>query len=292
NLCADLENIGMVTDAVWSDVNKDGWLDLVIAGEWMPVTVLLNKKGQLTNVTEELGLSEFTGLWISLKMADINNDGLDDILVGNLGENSKLPASKKFPLVMYLGDFDNNTYPEQILSSEKNGLYYPFLGKDELQKVVPGVIRKRYPDYKMFAGQTVEEIFEGQLRKSKKLAAATLSSMVFVNRNGKYQPIDLPGEIQWAPVYCWFTGDLNQNGLSDILAGGNLKNVPPYEGSYDAGYGTLLEGKGNRVFTAMTMLKSGIDIKGQVRDIKSIRMAKGRRVLAVALNNDKIKFFE
>ncbi len=292
NICPELERIGMVTDAVWTDINKDGWMDLIVAGEWMPVTIFLNEKGHLKNSTKKMGLDELTGLWNSLKVADINGDGQEDILLGNWGENSKLHASKKYPLIMYEGDIDNNSYLEQILATEKNGQYYSFLGKDELQRILPGVIRKKYPHYKSFAGQTVEEVFAGKLTNTKKLSAATLSTMVLVYRNGKYEPLHLPAAIQWAPVFSWLTGDFNNDGFCDIIAGGNFKNVQPYEGSYDAGYGTLLLGNGNLTFIVLNMFQSGINIKGEIRDIKTIKMAGGKIMFAVATNNGKIHFIQ
>ncbi|MEO5999705.1 MAG: VCBS repeat-containing protein, partial [Chitinophagaceae bacterium] len=286
----ELENIGMVTDATWTDINKDGWMDLVVVGEWMPVSIFVNEKGQLRNRTKEFGLDELTGLWTSVKVSDINKDGQQDLLLGNWGENSKWHASKQYPLIMYEGDLDENFYPEQLLATEKNGCYYSFLGKDELQKVLPGVIRKKYPDYKSFAGQTIDEIFGAKLASLKKMSAATLSSMVLVYNNGKFEPINLPSEIQWSPVFSWITGDFNEDSFPDILAAGNFHNVLPYEGAYDASYGTLLLGNTSRNFTAASMLQSGIDIKGEVRDMKMIRMANGRNVIAVAINNKRLRF--
>lgn len=292
SICPELEKIGMVTGAVWTDINKDGWVDLTVVGEWMPVSIFINEKGHLKNKTREFGLEKFTGLWTSLKMADVNGDGHEDLLVGNWGENSKLHASSKYPLIMYGGDLDNNSYAEQILATEKRGRYFPFLGKDELQRIIPGIIRKKYPDYKSFAGQTVEEVFTGKLDHLKKFSAATLSTMVLVYNKGKYQPIQLPETLQWAPVFSWLTGDFDRDGLCDIIAGGNFKNVQPYEGSYDAGYGTVLMGKGNHVFSTVDMMRSGIDIKGEIRDMKSIKMAGGKMVFAVATNSGPIHFFQ
>ena len=292
NICLELERIGMVTDAVWTDIDKDGWMDLIVVGEWMPVTVFLNEKGRLKNSTSKLGLDELTGLWTCLKLADLNGDGHEDLLLGNWGENSKLHASKIYPLVMYEGDIDNNSYVEQILATEKNGRYYTFLGMDELQRSLPGVIRKKYPDYKSFAGQTVEEIFGNILTRTHKLTAATLSTMAMVYNKGKYEPIQLPEEMQWTPIFSWLTGDFNKDGFCDILAGGNFKNVQPYEGSYDAGYGTMLRGDGNLGFTFIKMSQSGINIKGEIRDIKRINSPGGKELFLIALNNKRICLYQ
>lgn len=292
SVCPELEKIGMVTDAVWTDINKDGWADLVVVGEWMPPAIFINEKGHLKNITANIGLEELTGLWTSVKMTDINGDGHEDMLLGNWGENSKLHASKNFPLLMYEGDIDDNGYEEQILATEKNGRYYSFLGKDELQKIIPGVIRRKYPDYKSFAGQPIEDVFGDRLKQIKKLSAATLSTMILVYKNGKYEPLRLPEELQWAPVFSWFTSDFNHDGMPDIIAGGNFKNVQPYEGSYDASNGILLLNNGNNAFTNVEMLQSGIDIKGQIRDIKSIKTAGGKTIYAFAINNGKMVFIQ
>lgn len=290
NICPELENIGMVTDAAWTDVNRDGWMDLIVAGQWMPVSLFINKGGHLYNNTKEYGLDGLTGLWNTVKLTDINGDGHDDILLGNLGGNSKLHASKKFPLVVYIGDVDGNGYPEQILALQKDGVYYPFLGKDELQKVLPGLIRKKYPSYKSFAGQSIEQIFGADTAGLKKLSVATLLSTALVYANGKYQSVDLPEEVQWSPVFNWLTGDFNNDGFTDIIAGGNLHNVSPFEGVYDAGYGTFLSGDAKRNFKTVMMLRSGIAIKGDIRDMKLVNIANGKPVIAVAVNNSQLRF--
>src|SRR5450432_3544794 len=142
-----LRKTGMVTDAVWTDIDKDGWLDLVLVGEWMPVTVFKNEKGKLVNYTTEAGLQHTNGIWTTVHVADINNNGNDDLLVGKWGENSKLHASEQYPLTLFTGDFDNNSALDQVLAVEKNGKYYTFLGKEELEKQLPVLMRKKYLDY-------------------------------------------------------------------------------------------------------------------------------------------------
>ena len=116
--------------------------------------------------------------------------------------------------------------------------------------------------------------------------------MILAYHNGKYEPVHLPAAMQWAPVFSWITGDFNNDGFCDIIAGGNFKNVQPYEGSYDAGYGTMLLGNGNLTFTVLSMLRSGINIKGEIRDMKIIKMAGGKIMFAVATKNGKINFIQ
>ena len=137
-----LRSAGMITDAAWTDLDKDGWPDLVVVGEWMPVTIYKNHKGKLTNETTSYGLEHTNGLWTALHIADINNDGFDDILAGNRGTNSKLHASEKYPLQLYAGDLDNNGSLDQLLTSETNGNTIPSLVKKSWKASYHQLLRK------------------------------------------------------------------------------------------------------------------------------------------------------
>ena len=200
----------MVTDAVWTDLDKDGWPDLVIAGEWMPITIFKNQKGKLINATAAYGLEHTKGLWTTLHVADINGDGFDDILAGNFGNNTKLTASEKFPLELYVGDFDNNGDLDQLMAVEKEGNYYPFVGKEELEIQLPSVIKKRYLGYASFAGQTMQNVFAEKLDHAKKLTAEILSSVVLINnKKGAFTITALPPQVQWSPVFAFCTTDID-----------------------------------------------------------------------------------
>lgn len=291
-ICPEIEKLGFVTDAAWEDINNDGWADLIVSGEWMPVSIFLNERGRLINATAKYGLANTSGLWNCLRIADINNDGVKDILVGNLGENSKLHASLQFPLKLYFGDFDGNGTAEQILCIEHNGSYYSFLGKEELEKIIPSVIKKKYLDYSSFAGQTAETIFNTSLQTQKLLTANTLSSMAFVNDKGRFKPYELPKEIQYAPVFSWLTGDFNKDGLTDIIAGGNFFAVLPYEGRYDASNGTLLLGQKNGSFINAAKGQSGFQINGEIRSIKQLKTFNSKSLILVGVNNNQLKIFQ
>jgi enediyne biosynthesis protein E4 len=288
-----LHKIGMVTDAVWTDIDKDGWLDLVIVGEWMPVTVYKNEKGKLVNYTATAGLQNTNGLWTTIHAADINNDGTDDLLVGNWGENSKLHASEQYPLQLFTGDLDNNGSLDQVLAVEKNGKYYTFLGKEELEKQLPALMRKKYVNYSSFAGQTIEEIFGDKLDHTKKFTASMLSSVLLTNNgHGHYMLSKLPMQLQWSPVFAFLTGDFNAGHNTDVLAAGNFYAVLPYEGRYDAGYGTVLTGgQGAHGFSALSPFYTGFTVNGEVRDIKAIKTAFNKTIFAVARNNESILFY-
>jgi hypothetical protein len=292
SIAPGLRKVGMVTSAVWTDIDKDGWPDLVMAGEWMPITIFKNDKGKLNNVTGKLDLQNTNGLWTTIYAADINNDGADDLLVGNWGENSKLHASQQYPLKLFAGDLDNNGSLDQILATEKNGKYYTFLGKEELEKQLPALMRKKYADYSSLAGQTIEEVFGDKLGHTEKFTASILSSVLLTNDGkGNFSISKLPMQAQWSPVFSFLTGDFDGDHKTDIIAAGNFYGVLPYEGRYDAGYGSVLLNKDASVFIALSPFQSGFMPTGEIRDIKAIKTADNKTIFALARNNNSILFY-
>jgi hypothetical protein len=293
NIAPGLQSVGMVTDAAWTDINKDGWPDLVVAGEWMPITIFKNEHGKLVDHTGEAGLKNTSGLWTVLHIADINGDRYDDILAGNIGENSKLHASEKYPLKMYTGDMDNNGSMDQLLVSENNRKYYPFIGKEELDKQLPSLLRKNFLTYSSYAGQTIETVFAGNLDKMKVYRADVLSSVMLINNgSGKFIVSKLPGPTQWSPVFSFLIGDFNADHKIDIITAGNFYGVSPYEGRYDASYGSVLLNDGKNMFTPVNPLKSGLIADGEVRDIKQVSSSGGRKLMVIARNNAAVSIYQ
>jgi hypothetical protein len=166
------------------------------------------------------------------------------------------------------------------------------LGKEELENQFPSVIKKKYLSYTAFAGQTMEDVFANKLVHAKKYAAEILSSLVLINnkKNG-FIITSLSSQVQWSPVFAFFTDDFNHDGTTDILAVGNFYGVLPYEGRYDASYGTVLLNEQNAGFKIPTPLQSGFMVDGETRDIKMIKTIKGKKMIAVARNNDTIRIF-
>ncbi len=292
-LAPGLQRAGMVTGAAFFDVDKDGWQDLILAGAWMPITIFKNNQGTFTNETIKYGLQQTTGLWTTLSIADINNDGLEDVLLGNWGENSKLTASRQFPLKLWWGDFDNNGTVEQLLAVHKQGEYFSFLGKEDIEKQLPSVVRRKFADYASFAGKNMDEVFGSLLQKSTMLSAGGLSSMALIQSTGhSFKMVKLPASLQWSPLFSFCVNDFNGDGKADIISGGNFYGVSPYEGRYDASYvDVLVSDKTKDELQPLPSYKSGLWVKGEVRDIKVIKGKGGKRIIAVAVNNNKIHFF-
>jgi enediyne biosynthesis protein E4 len=275
--------LGMVTAAAFADIDNDGWKDLIVSGEWMPVKIFKNNKGKFTT-TEIL---QSTGLWQSLYTTDINGDGYMDILAGNWGWNNKFWAGKKGPLKMYIKDFDKNGSTEQILAYTIDGKEYPFLAKDELERALP-VLKKAYVTYSEVAGQTVQYIFYDLFKDYKELKAEVLASSCFINDGkGNFKRMDLPAELQFAPIFSFAP---NLAATNSYLASGNFYGVIPYEGRYDAlqpGFFSY-----NKKDTALQYEAALSSIAGEARDAKWITYADESKVLIIARNNKPLIFLK
>lgn len=283
-----LAKVGMVTGACWTDINKDGKPDLVVVGEWMAPAIFINHNGKLER--QHSGLDTLTGWWTCVSSDDINGDGYPDLLLGNYGLNSKITATQSFPVKMYAGDFDRNGIGEQILSVYKDGEYYPFLGKEDLEKQMP-YLKKEFLSYSRMAGKTTEEIFGKKLDSSVMLQAATMKSMVLMNdRRGNFSATPLPAQMQFAPVFCFYEDDYMALAKKDLLAGGNFYGVIPFEGRYDAMPLTYGFGDNTGNFACILPYNEPI-ITGEIRDIKPIRI-KGKKCLIVARNNEQLVFLQ
>ena len=279
-----LKNIGITTTSSFADLNKDGWPDLVVTGEWMPLKIYMNNKG----VFKESDISQSTGLWQKVYAADVNGDGNMDILAGNWGHNSKLWAGKNGPLKLYVKDFDRNGSVEQVMCYTINGEEYTFLAKDELERALP-VLKKGYLTYNEVAGKTVQYMFDDLFKDYLELKAETLSSSCFMgDGKGGFQRVDLPGALQLAPVFS-FTSFSN-GGENKFLGAGNFYGVLPYEGRYDALLPTVFSyNKKETGFNTATNLPG---VQGEIRNAKWINYANGSKVLVIARNNEKLLFYK
>lgn len=279
----NLTQVGMVTSAEFADLNKDGWLDLVVAGEFMPVTIYWNRKGNF----EKMQLPVSSGMWQTLYITDINKDGSPDILGGNWGLNSKLASGKNGPLKLYTADFDGNGAIESILCYTIDGVEYPFLAKDHLEISLP-VLKKAYLTYSEVAGQSVQYMFYDLFKGYTELQAEVLASSCFINDgNEKFKRSDLPSDTQLAPIFS-FT-EFDQANQKFIVAGGNFYDVIPYEGRYDAQPLVLMTLDNDRItYVHQTNL---LNIHGQIRDLKWVNGIQGKSLIA-ARNNDELVFLQ
>ena len=272
---------GMVTSAAWIDYDHDGKLDLIVVGEWMPVRVFHQENGRFVDRTAAAGLAGSEGWWNSIAAVDVNGDGREDLVLGNLGLNSYLHASPAEPARLYVGDFGHNGTREQILTFYKHGVSYPLAGRDELVRLLPQ-LRSRYPSYAAFGASRIEDILPAsELRQATVLEARDFASSVALNNgDGTFRLQPLPIEAQFAPIYGSLAEDFDGDGHPDLLVAGNFYGVQPILGRYDAGYGLLLRGAGDGRFAAVDVERSGVVIAGQVRHMKLLRYAGGDHLIA------------
>ncbi len=278
---------GMISDAQWADLDNNGFADLVLVGEWMAPTVFYNEKGRLTNGKK---LYESSGWWTTVEIDDINGDGKLDVLLGNYGLNSKLTPpnvdGRRKPLKMFIVDADKNRSPDQLLTVYKEGHYYPFLNKEDLERQLP-YLKKTYLGYSEMAGKTMQDIFGESLNNSKQFEAETFESLLLLSNKKSYDVVSLPVYQQQAPVMCFVVDDFNSDGKKEWMAAGNFSGVMPYEGKYDALFPSIASlpgiNKGNSYHVNLPLERS-LHISGDVREIKKIKV-NGRRALIIARNN-------
>ncbi len=281
-----LRYAGMIRSAAFADLDNDGWPDLVVAGEFMPVKVFMNRNGKFIEQHND-EMDNMSGWWQRVVLTDVDGDGKIDIVAGNYGWNSKLKPSDENPVKLFLSDIDKNGTIDPILTYSIDHKDYTFLGKGDIEKQVP-LIKKKFLYYHDFAGKTVQEVF-GDSLNTKPLIANTFTSGVFYNKGrGKFAFKAFPSSMQVSPLFGFTTLSGPYKG---ILGGGNFSGVIPFEGRYDADFGDLLLlDKGNH-FKYISPVSSGFLLRGEVRDIKKIKTAQGI-IYAVAFNNDKIQFFK
>ena len=276
----EIAGLGMVTQAIWFDIDKDGDKDLIVCTEWDGIYAFMNDHG---NFTKKI-LTDKKGWWNFVLPVDIDNDGDIDLIAGNLGLNSRLKASDQEPVRLYYNDFDDNGRKEQVLTYFLNGREIPFANKDELQKQIP-VLKKKFLYADDFAKASIEQIFSKvKLETSAVLTANYFSNAILIN-DGKmnFTLQAMPWQAQLSPLRDAVVINANNDSLPDILIAGNYYNSNIQMGRYDADFGTILLNKGNHQFSAENI--NGLQIKGEVRHIRKL-MIKGKEAYVFARNND------
>lgn len=291
-IAPELLRMGMITDAVWADYDMDGDEDLIIVGEWMPIRVFNNNEGIFKEASSQAGLSWTSGWWRTIRAADLDQDGDIDFVVGNQGLNTRFSASPDKPLTCYINDFDQNGSVEQIICNYNGEQAYPVVLRHDLVKQLPG-LKKKFLKYEQYKGRTIEDIFsEEVLQQSLVHEVTMLQSVILMNDgNGALSVRDLPEEAQLSPVHAILLEDIDSDGITDILLGGNQYRVKPEEGRYDASNGLLLKGLGQAEYVELTAFDSGLFLEGEVRDFQTMDI-NGEKILFIARNNASMQYFK
>ena len=289
----ELLNPGMVSEAIWADFNADQLPDLVLVGEWMPVRMFQNETGILKEVTGSAGTERLTGWWNSIEVADLDDDGDNDFVLGNFGWNSQIKTSVDEPVELYLKDFDGNGTVDPILCYYQQGKSYPAFSKDDLENQLP-MIKKKYVNYADYADQTITDIFSPEeLAGVEILNAAEFSSGYLENLgDGTFRFVPFPVAAQLSPVYGIYIEDIDNDQIKDLILGGNFSGSRVKFGEYDASLGTALKGVGNGDYVSLSFDKTGLAVRGEVRDIVRVKSADDKYWLLWVRNNHEVLVYK
>jgi hypothetical protein len=288
----------MVCDAIWTDFDNDGAIDLIVAGEWMPITFLKNKDGKFENVTAETGIANQKGWWNSIVAGDFDNDGDIDYIAGNLGKNSFFRSSEEYPAKVYAKDFDNNGNIDPVITlflKDEHGVMkeFPALNRDDITGQMP-TMKKQFLSYKSFATADIHQLFsEDQLKGALILEANNFSSCFIQNKgNGKFDLKPLPAVAQLAPINGMVVADVNHDANLDVVICGNDFGNEVTAGRYDAMNGLVLLGDGKGNFNSQTIQQSGFFVPGDAKALVQLRGINNQYLLAASQNQGTIKLYK
>ena len=288
-IAPDLQQLGMVNDLKWADLDGDGTEELIAVGEWLPITIFKNNNGNFTNVTSNFGLEKTNGWWNCLQAVDLDGDSDMDLVAGNLGFNSRLQASENEPLKLFAKDFDNNGSIDPIMAYFNKGKLYPLPLRDMMIKQIPS-LKKKFVYYADYGKATMNDVFsQSDLDAALQFSAYTFATSWFENKGGKFVQHELPTQVQFAPVNEIDMDDYNKDGKLDMLLVGNSSTPDVETGRYDAGNGTLLLGQGNGSFEFLPNKQSGFWAVREARDLAKVKLADGKTLFLIANNDDVLE---
>lgn len=289
---SSLESLGMVTDAKWTDFDNDGDLDLMIVGEWMPITILENKNGEFNQKPLDSSLQHTSGWWYSIESSDFDNDGDEDYIIGNLGLNYKYKASETAPFTINYGDFDQNGSSDIVLGYYNYGEHYPLRGRSCSAQQIPN-LKNKFSSYNAFAEASLIDVYGTKaLSKSLEYKAELFSSICLENLGGgKFKAHKLPRLAQLSSINDIIVDDVDRDGKKDIIVAGNMYGSEVETPRNDAGVGLFLKGNGDCSFKQVTMQESGLSLPFDVKELKSIIIDKSKHIV-VGANNGPLKIIK
>ena len=285
------KDLGLVTDGVWSDYDQDGDMDLFVVGEWMPLTLIKNDKGILKKQKLNDSCDELYGWWYSIETADLNEDGMEDLVLGNLGENYKYKASKEEPFEVFYDDFDKNGIKDIVLAYYNYGIQFPLRGFSCSSQQVPE-LKNKIKKYDLFASLDVQDVYgQVNLENSLRLQANSFKSTVLINKKGKFINKPLPYEAQLSSINDFLIEDYNKDGIKDILAIGNLYNAEIETPRNDSSNGILLIGNGDGTFNSKLRRETGFYAPSDAKKIIPLNLNNEKGIL-IGNNNDLLQYFK
>jgi hypothetical protein len=280
----DLQKLGMITDALWADLNQDKKPDLIVCGEWMKIYCFENQGNKFIDATQKYFPQNLSGWWNRLTVADFDKDGDLDLIAANWGNNSQIKVTEKETAMLYYADFDANGSIDPLLCYYIEGSLYPMASRDELTDQITS-FRRKFPTYDIYSEAKIEQILTPeQLQKAQVLQANFFETIYFENQNGKMIPHSLPIQANMSPIYAISIEDFNKDGHLDALLMGNIEHTRLKIGRIDANFGVLLLGNGKGNFEYVPQTQSGLAVKGCVRNILSFKNGTNTR-LVINLNN-------
>ena len=285
----DLQKPGMVTSALWTDFDNDGWVDLAVAGEWMPVTFYKNQNGKIFTKV----FADHVGWWNSISGGDFDNDGDTDYLLGNLGLNALYKASSTEPVSLYAKDYDNNGSIDPIVTRFIQGKEYPTHYRETMTEQMVG-LRRSLMRYSVYGNMTFGDLIsQDELEGADIYRASCLTSSYLENMgNGTFEISPLPVEAQLSPLFGTTVMDLNHDGNLDVLGIGNCYSSETLTGFYDAGIGVCLYGNGEGDFKSIHTIQSGFFVDTDAKAIAILRTSSDQPLWLATSNRDSLRVFE